>query len=417
MNRPLRVLFLHASRDNANEYTVHRRLALHVDPDLVKCFFVWQSSLDTSQHEDLKPPGSEVSFFDFGRKQNLPTYPSKPRRALMVLRQFPGSIRNVSQQIRQIRPDVIYTTQQRHEVVLAKCFSSVYRLPHIIHDCYPIGPWLGNVTFRLLLNAEHVFASCDYVRRTGIEVGIPKSSIETMHHMCDTDVLNVEPDRSGLRDEFGWPADTPVVTGAARLDLGKGFLELLDAIALVQQQAPNARLLICGEPSPGTDHHLQIYQRVRELGLEGVVAFAGYRTDLARIMASSDLFCQPIRNDASSLVILDAMVAGNPVVSCSSGSVPEVVIDGETGFLTAPGDYQGLAANMIRLIQDKDLARQLGEAGRLRALTVFGPAAITQEWASKLYRRVGAAERSGLARPEETHPIGHNLRKLDEPNQ
>ncbi len=408
MNRPLRVLFLHASRDDASEYTVHRRLARHVDPDIVKCHFIWQSSHDASRHEYLKVPGSRFSFYDFGRMQSLPVYPSKTRRVLMVSRRLPGSIRYVGRKIRQIRPDVIYTAQQQHDVVLGRFFANVFNLRHIIHVCYPVGPWLGNFTSHILRNAKHVFASCDYVRQTGIEAGIPSSCIETMHHMCDPALDDVKPDRLGLRNEFGWPADTPVVMAAARLDLGKGFLELVEAFALVRKRVPEARLLICGEPSLGTNHHVRIHQRVRELGLEEVVAFAGFRTDLPRIFASSDLFCQPIRNDASSLVILDAMVAGIPVVSCLSGSVPEVVLHDETGLLTVPEDYRGLAANMTRLIQDKDLARQLGKAGRQRALSVFGPANISREWAIKLHRRAGTAERSGLAKPKETQSIRQN---------
>ncbi|MBK8988832.1 MAG: glycosyltransferase family 4 protein [Chloroflexi bacterium] len=388
MTRPLRVLFLHASRDDANEYTVHRRLARHVDPDKVECYFIWQTATqDPSRDARLNLPKDRAFFIDFGRDQSIQPRPSKAKRALMVLRRFPHTLAFVYRKMREIKPDVIYTTQQRHEVVLAQKFSRILGIPHLIHICYFIGPWLGAATYRLILRNPHIHASCEFVRQTGIDAGIPPHHIQTMHHMADIPMFDLPHDHAWLCREFNWPEDTSIVVGAARLDPDKGFVQLLKAFAIVHQQMPKTRLLIAGQPSPGTDHHLLIKQTATDLGLNNVVTFAGYRTDLPKIFAGMDVFCQPVQHDASSLVFLGAMVARAPVVSVRSGSVPEVIVDGETGLLSDVGDIDSLANNLLKVLQDKELATQLGCAGRERVENVFGPQVIAHDWAEKLYRR------------------------------
>ncbi|MCB9420715.1 MAG: glycosyltransferase family 4 protein [Ardenticatenaceae bacterium] len=394
MAHPIKVLFLHATREDANEYTVHRRLAKNVDPNLVETYFIWQrSTVDfESQKEKLALPESRAFFFDFGRDQEIIPQPSKWKRGLMVLRRYPASLLFSLRKIREIKPDVIYTTQQRHEVFLASLLSLLTGVQHIIHVCYFIGPWLGRFVFWRLKNNKHIFSSCDFVRQTGLDVGVKSENIETMHHMIDFEKYNVPHDRAWLRNEFGLAPDTPIITSAARLDKDKGFVRLVKAFAKVKQNKPEARLLICGLPSPGTDHDVLIRQTVTDLNLENEVVFAGYRDDLPRIFAASDIFSQPIKYDASSLVILGAMVTGIPVVSSLSGSVPEVVVHQETGLLSEPDDIDGLANDLLTILEDKALAAKMGAAGRERALKHFGPDVISGEWARKLARRIGKRE-------------------------
>lgn len=388
IGKPLRVLFLHATRNRANEYTVHRRLARQADPNLVESYFIWQASTHNPRlHDELKLPPGRSFFWDFGRNVDLQPKPSRLRRGLMVLGRMPASLLYLYRKIREIRPDVIYTTQQRYEVFLGRLFSRVLGIPHLIHICYYIGPWLGILTYRIIRSNEHLFASCDFVRQTGLDAGIPAEHIETMHHMADIELYDIPKQREWLRLEFGWTPDTPVIVGAARLDEDKGFLRLVEAFKRVHDAMPEARLLICGEPSPGTNHDENIRAKVRSYNLGDVVAFAGFREDLPRIFSGMDVFCQPMQHDASSLVFLGAMAAGIPVVAVKSGSIPEVVVDGKTGLLSELGDHDALAENILRVLRDPELARRLGEAGRLRVEQVFGPQTIARTWTEKMLRR------------------------------
>lgn len=391
MERPLRVLFLHSSREDANEYTVHRNLAHNADPKKVDCFFIWQSvTSDASQNVMPKlERKNRVFHIDFGRDQSVDPRPPRLARVLNIMLRTPMAFFFVLRKVQEIKPDVIYTTQQRHEVILAKLLSRIFHIPHIIHVCYFIGPWLGNLTFQTIKKNPHVFASCEFVRQSGIKAGIPAENIETMHHMADLETFSLAPDREWLRAEFGWSPDTPVITAAARLDKDKGFTRLVNAFEKVHAEMPEARLLICGVPSPGTSHDQVIKSRVKELHLEEYIKFAGYRKDLPRIFAGSDVFSQPIKFDASSLVILGAMATGLPVVACYSGSVPEVVADGETGLLSELDDRDALANNLLKLLRDPELQQKMGIAGKERARKVFGPKTIADVWVEKLYRRIG----------------------------
>ncbi len=386
--KPLRVLFLHATRNRANEYTVHLRLARQVNPGVVDCYFIWQATThDPRQHEVINLPEGKTYFWDFGRNVDLEPRPSKLKRAWMMLSRLPGSLSFLFRKIREIKPDVIYTTQQRYEVVLGRMLSHLFGIPHLIHICYYIGPWLGKLTYHIICTNRHLFASCDFVRQTGLDAGIPPEHIETMHHMANIKSYDIPKQREWLRQEFGWTPDTPVIVGAARLDAGKGFLRLVEAFKRVHEQMPEARLLICGEASPGTYHDALIRARVGEYDLDDAVTFAGFRDDLPRIFAGMDIFCQPMEHDASSLVFLGAMAASVPVVAVRSGSIPEVVEDGETGLLSEIGDHDALANNLLRVLRDPELAKRLGESGRVRVEQYFGPHAIERAWTEKLYRR------------------------------
>lgn len=387
IGRPLRVLFLHATRNRANEYTVHLRLAKQVDPSVVDTYFIWQATThDPAKHLELMLPEEKVFFWDFGRNIDLQPAPSKFMRALMMLARAPASLYFLSRKIQEIQPDVISTTQQRYEVFLGRLFSWLYGIPHLIHICYYIGPWLGILAYQIIRTNKHLFASCEFVRQTGLQAGIPAERIETMHHMADIESYEIPKQREWLRQEFGWLPDTPVIVGAARLDEGKGFLRLVEAFKRVHEQMPEARLLICGEASPGTNHDGRIRDRVREYGLDEVVTFAGYREDLPRIFSGMDVFCQPMQYDASSLVFLDAMAAGVPVVAVRSGSIPEVVVDGETGLLSELGDHDALAENILKVLRNPELSQRLGKAARQRVERVFSPTAIAKAWTEKLLR-------------------------------
>jgi glycosyltransferase involved in cell wall biosynthesis len=112
---------------------------------------------------------------------------------------------------------------------------------------------------------------------------------------------------------------------------------------------------------------------VRELGLERDVLFTGFRTDVPRLMAASDVFCQPSAEEPFGMVYLEAMAMRRPVVAYRSGGAPEVVIDGETGLLATRGDIPGLARALTVLLSDPELRARFGDAGRRRVENVFRP--------------------------------------------
>jgi glycosyltransferase involved in cell wall biosynthesis len=158
-----------------------------------------------------------------------------------------------------------------------------------------------------------------------------------------------------------------IVLMAGRLSPDKGFHVLIDAIPAVLAKAPDARFIICGD---GVQRH-ELERQVVSLGLKDVVVFAGFRNDLDSWMPNADLFVLPSFTEGLPNVLLEAHASGVPVVATAVGGSPELVVDGETGWLVPPGVRPALAAGMIRLLCDDSRRRQMGLAAQARVREHF----------------------------------------------
>jgi glycosyltransferase involved in cell wall biosynthesis len=182
---------------------------------------------------------------------------------------------------------------------------------------------------------------------------------------------SVLPDREEIRRTLGMPRNAPLAMCAARLSPEKGVAAFLEAAALVQQA--DAWFLVAGDgplrPS--------LEQQIGLLGLTHRARLLGLRQDIPDLMRTADLLCVPSREEGLGLAAIEAMASGLPVVATHVGGLPEVVVDGETGFLVAPGDRAALAAAMTGLLANPEYARRLGRAGRERARAHFSHTAMT----------------------------------------
>ncbi len=114
---------------------------------------------------------------------------------------------------------------------------------------------------------------------------------------------------------------------------------------------------------------------IRDNRLEGTVEIRDHESDMDRIYRETDLLVLSTRRDAFPRVVMEAMCYGLPVVATRVDGVPEMVADGETGFLVEPEDVDGFAKATASLLRDADLRGRMGAAGRERASRVFAPAA------------------------------------------
>ena len=105
-------------------------------------------------------------------------------------------------------------------------------------------------------------------------------------------------------------------------------------------------------------------RQVADLQLDGHVVFTGARSDIADLMAMSNLFVLPTLDDVLPTVVAEAMAAGLPVVASDVGGLPEMVVDGVTGLLVPPADEEALADACLELLTDRRKAHEMGLAGR-----------------------------------------------------
>lgn len=160
------------------------------------------------------------------------------------------------------------------------------------------------------------------------------------------------------------PSALPRVLTVGNLYRVKGHADLYRAIRLVKQPA---RFELVGSSLDSQPEVLRALVALeQEPGIRGRVTRLGWREDVQALLADSALYVHPSRTDACPLAVLEAMAAGLPVVATAVGGVPELVVDGETGLLVAPGDIGGLARAIDAVLADDRLRRRLGMAGRLR---------------------------------------------------
>ncbi|MCK4356192.1 glycosyltransferase [Candidatus Bipolaricaulota bacterium] len=155
----------------------------------------------------------------------------------------------------------------------------------------------------------------------------------------------------------------PVLIFLGRLAPQKDLLTLLKAF----ERIPVGRLVLVGEgPSRS-----QVEQSVERTGLNDRVTMLGARTDIPELLAASDLFVLPSRWEGLPLTIIEAMMAGLPVVASHVGGVAELVEDGVTGFLVPSEAPAALAEALRKLLEDSELRKRMGKAGREKALQDF----------------------------------------------
>ncbi|MAF65805.1 MAG: hypothetical protein CMJ84_09130 [Planctomycetes bacterium] len=195
-------------------------------------------------------------------------------------------------------------------------------------------------------------------------------------------------ERDALRASFGFGPDDVLFVCVARFAPQKAHDVLLDAFAAASREvgAVPMGLLLVGD-DPFGDGRERAERRARDLDLGGRVHFAGIRRDVPAICAASDAFVMSSLWEGLGLVFLEAMASGLPVLSTRVSAIPEVVDEGVTGLLVAPGDTSSLALGLSDLARDPELRRTLGEAGRSRVRSRFGLERMVEETLA-VYREV-----------------------------
>ncbi|HEX5760196.1 MAG TPA: glycosyltransferase family 4 protein, partial [Thermoanaerobaculia bacterium] len=163
-----------------------------------------------------------------------------------------------------------------------------------------------------------------------------------------------------------------------RLRVRKGVEVLLAAVARLRTLYPETAVVIAGEG----EHRRALEETARRLGLREAVTFLG-RCDAARVralLAGARALAVPSIYEGMPLVVLEAMDAGVPVVASAVSGIPEVVRDGETGWLVPPEDPEALAAALAEVYAAPEEARRRGEAGRRRLDERFRPRHAAAAW-------------------------------------
>jgi glycosyltransferase involved in cell wall biosynthesis len=215
--------------------------------------------------------------------------------------------------------------------------------------------------------ATMVAVSEDLKRFIVENVGIASNRITVLYNGVDVPPTPAPADIEACRSEMNLPETDRVVGVVGNLYPVKGHQYLIDAIPAVLEKCPDTSFVFAGRGQLESE----LKHQVNRLGLSKRVHFLGLRQDIPRILALLDVFVLPSLSEGLSMAILEAMMAEKPVIATRVGGNPEIVLDGETGLLVPPKDSHALAASLIALLKDRDLATQFGGKGRRRAERQF----------------------------------------------
>lgn len=222
--------------------------------------------------------------------------------------------------------------------------------------------------------AAHISVGHSAARELEEIIGLPRGSLATIH--------NGVPDATEAIRPQGHRSATSVVGMISRIDHLKGVELLVTAL----QQLPETTVVVVGEGNALWDTRALAVA----LGVSERLLMPGFDPAARSRLRDFDVFVLPSRMEAFPLSILEAMLAGLPVIATDVGSVAEAVLDGETGILIPPGDIDALVAALRRLLADAQLREQMGSRGRALALERFSAHAMARAY-EEVYREITGA--------------------------
>ena len=212
-------------------------------------------------------------------------------------------------------------------------------------------------------------------RQIAIQLGIEKAEkIRTILNGIDvTKFIGVN--RVAARRELGFEPDEIILGSVGRLATQKGFEYMIDAMPAILAAYPRARLVLSGEG----ELEALLRQQAQARGVAERVTFLGFRRDVPALLAAFDVFVHPSLWEGLSISLMEAMVAGCPIVCSRIPGNVEMIRHGETGRFATPAVPGSLSAEVCTLLADRDHAADLGIAARQEGLTRFSVERMVDE--------------------------------------
>jgi glycosyltransferase involved in cell wall biosynthesis len=323
-------------------------------------------------------------------------------REISPLRDIRAILR-LAQLIRRERPQILHTHTAKAGAVgrIAALAAGDARPPIIVHTFHghvlrgyfdPIRAYGFRLLERwLATKTTTLVAVSPQVRDDLVELGVaPREKFTVIRLGIELDERISAPDdaRAETRRLLGVPQGAFVVGWIGRMTGVKNTDEVLAALKLLRDRDVDAYLCMVGD---GPDRE-RLERRAHDLGVAKRCLFLGYQEQVARFYAAFDGMILPSVNEGTPVSAIESLAAGRPVVATRVGGVPDVVEDGEDGFLVDPGSTEQLADRLEELARNPELRQQMGEAGRSRMSGRYAVARLVDDM-DRLYKSLLAASR------------------------
>jgi len=324
-------------------------------------------------------------------------FPAEVKNRLLVENEK-GLSTTVMPALRRLNPDVIWT--QTMVVPWGAVFAAQLGKPHIWYVTefgekdfgFNFFSPLPMVVSDIMKSSDHVFVISTIVAETVFPVSC-RNQVQILH-------CHVPPPTPAVLDDhriFFVKSESVKLGIFGQIRTSKGQEDVVRAVAKLSSQGKNVELLVAGGGIP--DDIRRLKNLVHTLGLEPIVRIPGFIDNPYPAMNACDILIVASRMEAFGRVGVEAMLLGKPVVFAAAGGLSEYLVDGQTGYSYAPGDVDGLAAQLDKLLDDAQGRRSMGDKGRSHALALFGKDNFSGE-AYRAMQRLRARGRCASGMPD-----------------
>ncbi len=305
----------------------------------------------------VREAGVEAVVVDAGRFRN-------PLRVL-------ATVRAIARMIRDVRADAVLGWMTKAHLYGGPA-AWLAGVPAIWFQKGLPSPRSSMERIAAMIPAAGILTCSSYV--AGAQQALtPTTPIRPIHSAVELDHFDPDqlPSPASLRRRLKLPESGPLVGIFGRLQHWKGMHVAIDAMPAVLRQHPDASLLIAGGAWPlEPGYAVRLRQQVDRLQLGDRVIFAGQISTevIPDWMQACDVIVHASDREPFGIVLLEAMCLGKPVVAGSEGGPVEIITEGLNGLFARFGDSEALSRAVLRLLDDKTLARQLGAQARVRAM-------------------------------------------------
>jgi len=250
---------------------------------------------------------------------------------------------------------------------------------------------------------SHLIANCQETYIQALALGIPAERVNLFQN--GVDIQSFRPGKSGkkLLDLINAPDGSTLVGFVGRLEFDKGPDLFIKAAGYIHEVLPDVHFIVVGDGSMLKD----LKKMRKQFRLEGHLHFVDWLPDPSEAYAAFDLVAHTSRNDGTSLVLLEAMACGCPVVGLAVGGVREMIESEHTGMLAEPNNWESLATHIIKLLEQPKLLQLMGAAARKRVEENFDVTTNSRSVA-ELLREVALSPGDGQKYKNTKAPLSHN---------
>jgi len=271
-------------------------------------------------------------------------------------------------------PDILHANSIRAGLIalIGTCWTGTATVWHV-RDNLPMNV-VGRMIRRIAaIQATGVITISYAIRDNFSKAERLRKKTFVVYNGIPVDVLPTQPTDS-MRDNLEVSSSGFVVGVVGQIALWKRQADAVQAFARFAQNYPDSELWIVGSPkfrSENTAYYESLQAQSRQLGLQSRIRFLGFQPDVMRVMDAIDVLLVPSENEPFGRVIIEAMLAGKPVIGTRGGGIPEIIVDGETGILVNQGDLSGMSDALQEMFRSPHRRRALGDNGRKRCLVRF----------------------------------------------